>query len=198
VPPPYKYEGPRADGAPLEISVTIEPEEGAEEGAEKKVRTKTITLLGARQAKEGGKAVYPNGDGFEGGYHAGLRHGAAGSYTHAAMSKARWLSLRPAGSPEASCSARACLRPLKAPASLGGRAGLPHRACFLRYRYAAQPPPAEGEDPLPPDGKYEGAWKKGEKSGLGVMVYAKGGKYHGMWKAGKRDGQGSFFYTNGE
>ena len=78
-----------------------------------------------------------------------------------------------------------------------GRAGLPYRACFL-HRYAAQPPPAEGEDPLPPDGKYEGTWKKGEKSGLGVMVYAKGGKYHGMWKDGKRDGQGSFFYTNGE
>ena len=78
-----------------------------------------------------------------------------------------------------------------------GRAGLPYRACFRR-RYAAQPPPAEGEDPLPQDGKYEGTWKKGEKSGLGVMVYAKGGKYHGMWKDGKRDGQGSFFYTNGE
>ena len=28
-------------------------------------------------------------------------------------------------------------------------------------RYAAQPPPAEGEEPLPPDGKYEGSWKKG-------------------------------------
>ncbi len=104
LPPPYKYEGPRDDGASLEISVTIEPEEGAEEGAEKKVRTKAITLLGARKGP-GGKAAYPNGDGFEGGYFAGKRHGAAGSYTHAAMSITSWLSLRPAGSPEASCSA---------------------------------------------------------------------------------------------
>ena len=70
MPPPYKYEGPRDEGASLEISVTIEPEEGAEEGAEKKVRTKSITLLGARKGP-GGKAVYPNGDGFEGGDHAG-------------------------------------------------------------------------------------------------------------------------------
>ena len=94
----------RDEGASLEISVTIEPEEGAEEGAEKKVRTKAITLLGARKGP-GGKAAYPNGDGFEGGYFAGKRHGAAGSYTHAAMSITSWLSLRPAGSPEASCSA---------------------------------------------------------------------------------------------
>ena len=78
VPPPYKYEGPREEGASLEISVTIEPEEGAEEGAEKKVRTKTITLLGARKGP-GGKAAYPNGDAFEGSYFAGKRHGAAGS-----------------------------------------------------------------------------------------------------------------------
>ena len=34
MPPPYKYEGPREEGASLEISVTIEPEEGAEEVAE--------------------------------------------------------------------------------------------------------------------------------------------------------------------
>ena len=114
--------------------MTIEPEDPEAEGAEKKVRTKAITLLGARKGS-GGKATYPNGDAFDGAYFAGKRHGSSGSYT-----------------------------------------------------YAAQPPPAEGEDPLPADGKYEGTWKKGDKSGLGVMVYAKGGKYHGMWKDGKRDG----------
>ena len=98
VPPPYKYEGPREEGASVEISVTLEPEEGAEEGAEKKVRTKTITLLGARKGP-GGKAAYPNGDAFEGSYFAGKRHGAAGSYTHArhvakklARPWAAWLS----------------------------------------------------------------------------------------------------------
>ena len=80
VPPPYKYEGPRADGAPLEISVTIEPEEGAEEGAEKKVRTKTITLLGARGGA--GKATFPNGDNYTGGFAGGFRQGS-GAYTYA-------------------------------------------------------------------------------------------------------------------
>ena len=138
VPPPYKYEGPRDEGASLEISVTIEPEEGAEEGAEKKVRTKSITLLGARKGP-GGKAVYPNGDGFEGGYHAGKRHGAAGSYTHAAMSRTSWLSLRPAGAPEAACSAGASLRLPQALASLRWAAlachtGLVFVAGMLRSR----------------------------------------------------------------
>ena len=69
------------------------------------------------------------------------------------------------------------------------------------YTYASQPPPAEGEDPPPPMAKYEGGWKKGQKSGLGVMVYSGDQplpKYHGMWKNGKRDGQGSFFYANGD
>ena len=112
VPPPYKYEGPREEGASLEISVTIEPEEGAEEGAEKKVRTKTITLLGARKGP-GGKAAYPNGDAFEGSYFAGKRHGAAGSYTHTrhvtkklARPWAAWLS-----GGLLQCRSMACHRP---------------------------------------------------------------------------------------
>ena len=130
MPPPYKYEGPREEGASLEISVTIEPEEGAEEGAEKKVRTKTITLLGARKGP-GGKAAYPNGDAFEGSYFAGKRHGATGSYTHTrhvakelARPSAAWLS-------EACCSAGYVMhRP-------------PHVSPCL-CRYAAQPPPPAG------------------------------------------------------
>eukprot|EP00964_Phaeocystis_antarctica_P079607 scaffold49605_cov54-Phaeocystis_antarctica.AAC.1 len=55
---------------------------------------------------------------------------------YAAMSITRWLSPRPAGSPEASRSAGACLRLPQASARLGGRAGLPYRACFRR-RHAA-------------------------------------------------------------
>ena len=113
MPPPYKYEGPREEGASVEISVTLEPEEGAEEGAETKVRTKTITLLGARKGP-GGKAAYPNGDAFEGSYFAGKRHGATGSYTHArhvakklARPWAAWLGRGPPGSPEACCRAGA-------------------------------------------------------------------------------------------
>ena len=37
----------------------------------------------------------------------------------AAMSRPSWLSLRPAGSPEASLSVRSCRKPPQAPASLG-------------------------------------------------------------------------------
>ena len=61
----------------------------------------------------------------------------------AAMSKTRWLSPRPAGAPEASCSAGACLRLPQPAASLGqsaawaalaslGGSGRPYRPCFRR------------------------------------------------------------------
>merc|ERR1712039_821353 len=69
------------------------------------------------------------------------------------------------------------------------------------YTYASGPPPPEGEEPeepIKPKGEFEGVWKKGVKSGLGVMTYADGSKYQGMWKAGKRNGQGAFFYANGD
>ena len=53
--------------------------------------------------------------------------------------KPSWLRPQPAGAPEASLSARACLRLPQAPASLGqpaapGRAGRPHRAWFRNRR----------------------------------------------------------------
>lgn len=67
-----------------------------------------------------------------------------------------------------------------------------------KYAYAAQPPAAEGEDPLPPAGSYDGTWKKHKKSGLGVMAYAGGAKYNGMWHNGMRSGQGAFYYANGD
>ena len=49
---------------------------------------------------------------------------------HVPVSKTRWLSLRPAGSPEASLSARARLRLPRAPASLGQSAGWSAQAGF--------------------------------------------------------------------
>ena len=164
--------------------MTIEPEEGAEEGAEKKVRTKTITLLGARKGP-GGKAAYPNGDAFEGSYFAGKRHGAAGSYTHTACRKQAGSAL-----------GRLALRRLvAAPEHIIPQTTTSHvhvSPCLRRY--AAQPPPAEGEDPLPPDGKYEGSWKKGETLTLTLNPNPPtpnpnpNGKYEGSWKKGEGEG----------
>ena len=177
MPPPYKYEGPREEGASLEISVTIEPEEGAEEGAEKKVRTKTITLLGARKGP-GGKAAYPNGDAFEGSYFAGKRHGAAGSYTrtrHVAKKldrpRAVWLSggllqcrsmpchrpphicsLAFAGTPRSRRPPRARIHcpPTESTRARGRRVRVRARVrARARARARARV-------------KYEGSWKKGE------------------------------------
>ena len=72
----------------MEITATIEQEEG-----EPKVRTKTVTLLGAR--KGDGKATFPNGDAYGGPYFGGLRHGSGGSYTYAAQPPALNLSMSP-------------------------------------------------------------------------------------------------------
>ena len=65
------------------------------------------------------------------------------------------------------------------------------------YTYAA-PPPGEDEEPKPPVASYEGGWKAGEKSNLGVMSYSSGAKYHGAFAGGKFDGQGTMFYANGD
>ena len=66
------------------------------------------------------------------------------------------------------------------------------------YTYAAQPPAEEGEEAKPPAGVYEGVFKKGEKSGVGVMKYNDGGKYHGAWANGVRSGEGAMYYANGD
>ena len=66
-----------------------------------------------------------------------------------------------------------------------------------KYTYAA-PPPGEDEEPKPPVGEYGGAWKAGQKNGVGVMTYSSGAKYHGHWKSGKYEGNGTLFYPNGD
>jgi len=71
------------------------------------------------------------------------------------------------------------------------------RAGAGKYTYAA-PPPGDDEEPKPPVGEYEGAWKAGQKNGVGVMTYSSGAKYHGHWKNGKYEGNGTLFYPNGD
>lgn len=67
------------------------------------------------------------------------------------------------------------------------------------YTYAAAPPAEEGEEPKPPVAQYDGKWKEGLKSGVGVMEYkGTGAKYHGSFKGGLLDGQGTMFYPNGD
>lgn len=67
----YQYEGPRAAGEEVTLTVTTE---------EEKVRTKQFTLLGAREGE--GKATYPNGDTYTGEYVGGKREGQ-GTYVYA-------------------------------------------------------------------------------------------------------------------
>ena len=67
-----------------------------------------------------------------------------------------------------------------------------------KYTYAAAPPAEEGEDPKPPVAEYEGKWKGGKKSGVGVLTFTSGAKYHGSFKEGKYHGAGTMFYPNGD
>ena len=65
------------------------------------------------------------------------------------------------------------------------------------YSYAA-PPPGEDEEPKPPIASYEGKWKGGAKSGVGMLTFTSGAKYHGSFKEGKYEGAGTMFYANGD
>lgn len=143
-PPPYKYEGPREEGEAVTISVEVDSEADGEPS--KVTKTKEIRLLGARstaKSTDAGKAWYPNGDSYEGGFFQGNRH-FQGKYTY------------------------------------------------------ANGVPAEDEESKPPKGVYEGVFKMGQKSGLGMMTYADGTKYHGEFKDGVRSGQGTCYYANGD
>jgi len=66
------------------------------------------------------------------------------------------------------------------------------------YTYSGGQPAEEGDEVPPPLGTYEGTWKMGAKSGVGVMKYKDGSSYHGNYKDGLRDGQGSFYYVSGD
>jgi len=69
----YVYEGAREDGESMDIT------EGVTE-AKPEGKTETVTLLGARSGS--GKAVFPNGDVYDGSYAKGLREGS-GKYVYA-------------------------------------------------------------------------------------------------------------------
>jgi len=66
-----------------------------------------------------------------------------------------------------------------------------------KYTYAA-PAPGEDEEPKPPIAVYEGKWKEGQKSGVGIQTFSSGAKYHGAFKEGKYEGAGTMFYPNGD
>jgi len=67
-----------------------------------------------------------------------------------------------------------------------------------RFSYASPPPAEEGDEQKPPVAGYDGAWKDGLKSGVGVLTFSSGAKYHGNFTAGKYEGQGTMFYANGD
>ena len=47
--------------------------------------------------------------------------------------------------------------------------------------------------------EFKGTFKENQKTGLGLMTYAKGGAfYHGHFQDGKRHGEGTFKYENGD
>ena len=65
------------------------------------------------------------------------------------------------------------------------------------YTYAA-PPPGEDEEAKPPVATYEGGFKAGAKSGVGIMNFSGGAKYHGSFNHGKYEGTGTMFYASGD
>jgi len=144
------YEGPRDEGAPYTL--------------EAKGKTKEIALLGARSG-EGGKATFPQGDVYEGGFYNGLRHGS-GVYTYA--------------SPVAEDADPDEKPPPKGTYSGIWKKGAKGGIGIMEY--------ADGS-------KYHGSWKGGKREGQGSFFYANGDIYAGEWVAGKKHGIGTYIYT---
>ncbi|KAJ1625640.1 hypothetical protein T492DRAFT_910751 [Pavlovales sp. CCMP2436] len=153
----YAYEGERAEGEEVALSVTVEVDD--------KPRTKTgsLKLLGPRAGQ--GKASYPSGDTYEGGYADGKREGA-GVYVYKAKGW-RYEGVFKAG--------------------LRHGLGLMYYSNDERYHgmWEAGLKCGQGTMYFASKDIYTGEWKAGAKSGLGVYYFAAtGGELEGNWEAG--------------
>jgi len=186
--PPYVYGfadgreglGPREKGVTQAISVTV-PVEG-EEDAEATTREKTgeVTLLGARstiEAGEPGKATFPNGDTYTGGYFAGLRHGQ-GTYVYSGGRPAEEGDdpPPPKGTYEGTWKK-----------SIKERVGIMTYAGGAKYHGAWKAGKREGQGTMfyASGDIYSGEWTGGKKHGQGTYLYkASGAELVGTWVEG--------------
>jgi hypothetical protein len=161
-PPPYVFEGARAEGEEFELK----------SGG----KTKSITLLGAKQGE--GKAAYPNGDSYEGSYAEDKRSGR-GTYVYAAQP-------RPAEGEEA-------LPPIATYEGTwkhGKKDGIGQLTFADGAEYDGQlkrnKRDGTGTFFYANGDIYTGSWENDLKHGQGLYIYKQSGaQIQGTWDAGK-------------
>ncbi len=123
-----------------------------------------------------GVCVYPNGDRYEGGWQAGERHGQG---VDVSSSGSRYEGQWQAG--KAHGHGVMCAH--------GGR---------YEGEWQEGKPYGQGVCVYPNGGRYEGGWQSSERHGQGVFVYADGGRYEGEWQGNQKHGQGVFVCEGGD
>merc|ERR1712100_490914 len=119
-----------------------------------------------------GKAVYPNGDEYEGEYKEGKRDGQ-GTY--------KWIKTV---TDEEGVTAPAL-----------DDDGKPIFQSTYTGAYVANLKDGEGVFEYPDGSKYQGNWRHDKRHGDGVYWYANGDIYSGEWKFGTKHGRGTFIHA---
>ena len=163
-------------------------DEWAEEKGYDKRRVKAVTTLGIyagprdefNQRTRSGKAIYANGDVYEGEFLEGKKHGQ-GHYTFTKQGKSevdklieKMVQAKPADEPQEAFTAR-CAKALQIGTAIVEAA--------LEYGFLAC---------------YHGDYIRGMRTGQGLMKNSDGTLYKGDFSGNARHGQGMFYFLNGD
>merc|ERR1711959_527220 len=120
-----------------------------------------------------GKAIYPNGDEYEGSYEEGKRHGY-GVY--------KWVKTQ---TDEETGAVSPAVDEEGNKVFQSNYAG----------QYVANLKDGEGVFEYPDGSKYQGNWRHDKRHGDGVYCYPNGDIYSGEWRFGTKHGRGTFIHA---
>jgi len=120
-----------------------------------------------------GKAIYKNGDEYEGDYEEGKRHG------HGVYKWAQYGKDEETGEPKLDLDEE----------------GKTVFCSSYTGQYVANLKEGEGVFEYPDKGKYQGNWRHDKRHGDGVYWYPNGDIYSGEWRFGTKHGRGTFIHA---
>jgi len=187
-------------------------DEFAEEKGYDRKRVKYVTTLGIyagtrdefNQRSGSGKAIYPNGDVYEGDFFEGLKHGH-GKYTYKHEGKSevdtlveKALKAKPSDESTSDFISRIAkhLKVGEMIVKVSLEVGL-----FPTYigDYHLGVRTGQGEMKNKDGSYYRGGWLHNKRHGQGLLYFVNGDIYSGEWEKGQKHGVGSYrFATGGE
>jgi len=120
-----------------------------------------------------GKAVYPNGDEYQGDYQEGKRHG------HGVYQWIKTVVDEESGESKPAVD----------------EDGKPVFQSKYTGQYVANLKDGEGVFEYPDGSKYQGNWRHDKRHGDGVYWYPNGDIYSGEWRFGTKHGRGTFIHS---